>query len=679
MLSKLSPKTIKVKLILAVAFVHAILMTIFVSDIVHRERAFLIEQNQEQALLIAKTVSASSVSRMMMDDDSISEIACGLKDLPNLDFVMIVKPKGEIVAHTTKTLVGTIAEDEESRVMLSSNQQHLSLSEALGTIDIAYKIAFEDKTLGWVRVALNDNKISAKIESILLEGALYTLIAILIGSMVAWTLGNNLTKRIRLLIEATKDVGPSKVNIEYGAEADDEISELMNNFKQMGKKLSTQFHEMQNMAYSDALTGLYSRAFFDIAFEVVAERSNELNKEAGLVIIDIDDFKQLNDSYGHDFGDKLLLTISERLLSCIHSKDYAFRFGGDEFVVILADLSTSTSKSVLEGLVQNLHQVISQPCDLNSLIYTPRVSIGANLIGFEQPSSEALKKADIALYNAKRLGKGQVSFFLKEMEDEIKQRNYYEEGLQHALNNHELSWVIQPQMNMKTDELVGGEVLLRWNYRGEFVRPDVFIPITEANQTIIPISNWLFNDVFEWLSEHSLSHFKISLNLSPVHFFDSDLVPFLKQMMFKHQLSPYHIKLEVTEGVFLEQMEKALSIISHLKTLGFRISLDDFGTGFSSLSYLKNLPIDQLKIDKSFVDGLPDNQKPAAIAKTIIDLTQNLELSVIAEGVESEEQKAFLMENDCLYCQGYLYSKPLTPEEFLLFSERFEALKKDTE
>lgn len=666
--------------ILAIAIVHAVLMTIFVFDIVQREKEFLVEHNQEQALGIAQTVSISAVNWVLSNDlSSLGEIIGAHKNLPNLDFVMILSPRGEVLAHTNMKHVGRFLVDADSVKMLSSDEYRVNLSKTYNRIDMAYRMTLGGRDLGWVRVAFHDEKITSNLQRILFEGFVYTFLAILVGSVVAWTLGNNLTNRIRKLIQATKNVKPAENILDFESPHDDEIGELMSNFKKMGKELSNQFNEMQNMAYSDALTGLYSRAYFDIAFDEVDERCKTLNKQAGLVIIDVDDFKLLNDSHGHDVGDKLLLMVSKRITDCIQAKDYAFRFGGDEFVVILTDLNLNTSESVIEGLVQNLHQIISHSCELDNLVYTPRVSIGVNLIDFDQPKSEAFKRADIALYNAKRLGKGQVSFFLEEMEDEVKQRNYYEEGLQTALYNNELSWVIQPQINMQTNELVGGEVLLRWNYRGEFIRPDVFIPITEANQTIIPISNWLFNDVFKWVSDHSLSHFKVSLNVSPVHFFDSELVPFLKQMMFKHQLSPYNIKLEVTEGVFLERMEKALNIITQLKNIGFRISLDDFGTGFSSLSYLKNLPIDQLKIDKSFVDGLPDNQKPAAIAKTIIDLTQNLELNVIAEGVETEEQKQFLMENQCIYCQGYLYSKPLAPEAFIAFSQNFQAPKQLTE
>jgi len=673
-LSKIWPNQIKYQLIVGVAIVHAILMSFFVYDLVQREKTLLWENMEQQAVSLSKTVATNAMPWVLSNDLSgLAEIIESQNLYPNLSFVMIINPEGEVLAHTDTSFVGKYLVDKTSLKMLNSDKKQIQLIHSSQVIDVAEALQLENRKVGWVRVSLNTSLLSKNLKEIVLEGALYTLFAIVVGSLIAWLLGNSLTKRIRQIIQATKMVSPENQSKLFEDIKNDEVGELMTNFNQMEGKLIQQFEEIQQMAYTDALTGLYSRAYFDTAYAESLKYSVEYSKICGLVVVDIDNFKQLNDSYGHDVGDQLIIETAQRLETFIKPHDFVFRFGGDEFVLILNRLNQATAHSVIETLASQLLSFISKPCKLGELIYTPQFSIGVYLFDHETIQQDAFKRADIALYTSKNLGKGQVTSFLPEMEEAIQSKSFYDVGLKLALQNEELFWVIQPQMDMNTNKVVGGEVLLRWKYQEKFVRPDIFIPISEDNQTIIPISNWLINKVFEYIQDNELTHLSISINLSPVHFFDGNLIIFLKRLIKRYQVSPYHIKFEVTEGVFLERMDEAVSVINQLKNMGFNISLDDFGTGFSSLSYLKNLPIDQLKIDKSFVDGLPSNSKPAAIAKTIIDLTRNLSLNVIAEGVETREQKDFLIENQCHYCQGYFYSKPLLQPEFLEFVKQNSA------
>ena len=672
-LRKILPNKIKYQLILGVALVHAVLMTFFVFDLANREQNFLLEHSKKQATSLASVISANALPWVLSNNLSgLNEIIQAQADFPNLSYVLISSPEGEILAHSRKELVGKYLIDSTSSEMLRSHEHELLLDYSVNNIEVAHQIHVDDRIVGWIRVSLSNESVNENLQNIVIEGVIYTTAAILIGSVIAWILGNSLTTRIRKLINATKELKPNKSSVQFGTVVNDEVGELMDNFNLMEKQLQQQFEEIQNMAYQDALTHLYSRAYFDIAYDKSSELNQKESLTSGLVIVDIDNFKQLNDSYGHDIGDSLLIEIGKRIRKFIKENDYAFRFGGDEFVILLTNLKPMTARGVVESLVQQLQVIISKPCQLGQLVYSPQFSIGIHIIGQNSSKQEAFKKTDIALYNSKRNGKGQTTFFEESMEDEVRQRSFYEEGLKTALEKHEMSWVIQPQMDMQQESVVGGEVLIRWYYRDQWIRPDLFIPITEENQTIIPISNWLLEEVFKWIKEHELHEYTISINLSPVHFFDSSLLPYLRRLLRTYQISPYSVKFEVTEGVFLEKMDIALGVINKLKNLGFKISLDDFGTGFSSLSYLKNLPIDQLKIDKSFIDGLPSNEKPAAITKTIIDLTRNLELNVIAEGVETVEQKEFLLANNCTYCQGYLYSKPISPDEFLDFSQEYK-------
>lgn len=648
-------------------------MSIFIFDMVSKERDFLLKQSSEHALNLSKTLANNSLEWTLSSNlAGLEGILQTQKNHPDLAYAMIVNIQGKILAHTDKTKIGLYLADQTSIDFLNATDSQTIVLNNEQIIDVASQISIKNNNLAWARVAISNQNLHKNLQEITREGFIHAFLAVLIGSFIAWLLGNSLTMRINHIIQATKKSNPQQTNVIFNNIKNDEIGDLMNNFNQMETKIQQQFAQIEDIAHKDALTGLYNRSNFEKEIHKTQANNAKNYQSAGLVFIDISRFKHLNDTYGHDQGDLLLVEIAKRIQHFLKPTDVSFRFGGDEFLIIFNNLNNQKNIfSVLSNMTANLLLNLNEPYVLKNLIYNSYFSIGVTIFDGENYSAnELLKQADIALFKSKELGKNQIQFFEENMEVEIKYKSLLDDALKNALIKDELHWVIQPQVHMETGKTTGGEVLLRWYKKGELVSPAVFIPIAEDNQTIIPISNWLIASVFEFIQKNHINHLVISINLSPIHFFEKNLVSFLKEAIKKYEIVPYQIKFEITEGIFLNDLEETTKILNQLKMIGFKISLDDFGTGFSSLSYLKHLPIDQLKIDKSFVDGLPDNEKPAAIAKTIINLTHNLSMSVIAEGVETQEQRAFLLAHDCQMCQGFLFSKPLEPQQFLEFSRK---------
>lgn len=668
LLSWLWPNSIKYKLIVSVALVHALLMSLFILDLVQREKSFLKEQSLKQTLALSETLASNSLEWTLSNNlAGLEGILNSQKNHPNLAYAMIVDVQGQVLAHTDPSKVGYYLSDEASLSFLNSTLPQEVIINNDDLIDVATNIHIKQNNLAWARAAVSNEHLNQNLKIITQEGFFYAVFAILVGSVISWVLGNSLTQRIDKIINATKKTNPNLNTQTFTDIQKDEIGDLMINFNQMEHKIQQQFKQIENIAHKDALTGLFNRSFFELEVKKTQLNNAQQHQTTALIFIDISRFKHLNDTYGHDQGDLLLQEIAKRIQNFIKPTDVGFRFGGDEFVILLNQMT----RTLISNMTANLLLLLNEPYLLKNLIYNSYFSIGVTLFdGKPLSANELLKQADIALFKAKELGKNEILFFEENMEAEIKYKSLLDESLKTVLMNNELSWVIQPQVNMKTGKTIGGEVLLRWKRKNEFISPATFIPIAEDNQTIIPISNWLITDVFKFICHHKMNHLVISINLSPIHFFEKNLIHFLKDSIKRYEIIPYQIKFEITEGIFLKDFEETTKILNQLKMIGFKISLDDFGTGFSSLSYLKNLPIDQLKIDKSFIDGLPENEKPAAIAKTIINLTDNLNMEVIAEGVETLEQKHFLLQHGCDHCQGYLYSKPIDAEKFIEYAQK---------
>ncbi len=394
-------------------------------------------------------------------------------------------------------------------------------------------------------------------------------------------------------------------------------------------------------------------------------------KEGALLFIDLDNFKTLNDTLGHDIGDLLLQQVAQRLQSCVREGDTVARLGGDEFVVMLEDLSKLSLEAAEEtkNVGEKILALLNQQYQLGTHEYHNTPSIGATLfIDHREEIEDLFKQADIAMYQAKKAGRNTLRFFDPLMQDTINARAVLENDLRKALENRQFHLYFQIQVDNKRIPK-GAEALIRWMHpeRG-LVFPLEFIPLAEETKLIVPIGEWVLDaacaQLKAWEQDALTCDLILSVNVSPQQFFHADFVDHVKAVIQRHAINPALLKLELTESMLLQNIEDIIATMNTLKAVGVRFSLDDFGTGFSSLQYLKKLPLNQLKIDRSFVSDLVANSSDKEIVCTIIAMAHNLNLDVIAEGVETEEQRQYLFNAGCSHFQGYLFSKPVPIDQF---------------
>jgi diguanylate cyclase (GGDEF)-like protein/PAS domain S-box-containing protein len=428
---------------------------------------------------------------------------------------------------------------------------------------------------------------------------------------------------------------------------------------------------IHHLAYHDYLTGLPNRYMLDqqLCGELLTAAKN--STPLALLFLDLDRFKVINDTLSHSSGDQLLNEVAKRLISAVGNKNIVFRQGGDEFVIILSNANACEAAEI----AKKIDHSFSEPfCIKNEKIYTSS-SIGISLYpGDGDTIDSLLKNAEIAMYQAKRAGNKNYRFFSAlEAEGQFSPLKI-EMDLHTALENNEFTLYYQPKVHLKTGKIVGFEALIRWNHpEMGLVSPDKFIPIAEESGLIIPIGKWV---LFEACKQNKQWHNRgfetiISVNLSPRQFKQTNMVQIITETLHSTGLKPQYLEFEITESMTAD-IKQTLSTLKELKSLGIQISIDDFGTGFSSLNYLKEFPIDTLKIDQSFVMELYKNPNDETIVKTIISMAHNLNLNVVAEGIETQEQLIFLQEHVCNVGQGYFFSKPLSASDL---EEKFQEIE----
>jgi diguanylate cyclase (GGDEF)-like protein len=435
--------------------------------------------------------------------------------------------------------------------------------------------------------------------------------------------------------------------------------------------------EIQSLAFYDSLTHLPNRRLLLDRLKQALASSLRNGREGALLFIDLDNFKTLNDTLGHDMGDLLLLQVGQRLQTCVREGDTVSRLGGDEFIVMLDDLSELSIEAAeqTESVGEKILSTLNLPYHLATHEYRSTPSIGATLFGRHQQSAEELmKQADIAMYQAKKAGRNTLRFFDPEMQNKINDRALLEDELRAAIVKHEFQLYYQIQVN-NSDHVIGAEALIRWNHpkRG-MVSPLQFIPLSEETGLIIPIGKWVLETACAqlklWQENPLTRDLVLAVNVSSKQFRQPDFVPQVKGIVQHFAIKPKLLKIELTESLLLDSVEETIATMNALNEIGVLFSLDDFGTGYSSLQYLKQLPLNQLKIDKSFVRDLVTDNSDKAIVRTIIAMASSLNLNVIAEGVETEEQRLSLFNNGCALYQGYLFSRPLPINEFELLLKK---------
>lgn len=434
------------------------------------------------------------------------------------------------------------------------------------------------------------------------------------------------------------------------------------------RKLEEQRDRLDYIAYHDYLTKLANRAQFISVLEKTLSNAKEKELHVGLLFLDLDRFKEINDSFGHSVGDVVLCEIADRLKASVSEKALIARLGGDEFTLIVEGMR----EEALSDMAKAIIAMIQKPIYIHSTEIYLTCSIGISLYPFDAKDAEALlRNADTAMYKAKNQGKNTFHFYNQAMTEASVAKLQMENHLRKAIDEGAFELFYQPQLNNKKRYVFGTEALLRWNdpVLGS-VSPSIFIPLAEETGLILPLGNWVLQEAIKqqslWL-EIGIAPEVMAINIAAKQIYHTDLVSIVKQLLERYNVEPYMIELEITERIIVENPLHAIGVLETLRDMGVRISVDDFGTGYSSLSYLKTLPIDKIKIDQSFVKGVPIHKKDEEIIKTIIKLAQGLGLDVIAEGVETEQQASFLQQEECYEVQGYLYAKPLSSNAFEAF------------
>ena len=498
--------------------------------------------------------------------------------------------------------------------------------------------------------------------------------AILLGVYMRRLIVGPLTELSRTVEAVASD---QDYSMRVTSQSRDEIGQLMNRFNEMLSQIESRDNEIRKLAYFDPLTRLPNRRLLLDRLQHALSACLRSKRQGALLFIDLDNFKTINDTLGHDKGDMLLEQVAQRLVTCVREGDTVARLGGDEFVVMLEDLSQSPKEAATqaETVATKILTALNQPYLIDAHDYRNTPSIGATLFGDNKNSlDELLKRADMAMYQAKAAGRNTLRFFDPEMQAAVTTRAALDNDLREALQGNQFLLHYQPQVD-DMRRLLGVEALLRWQHpRRGLVSPADFVPLAEETGLILPLGQWVLESacaqLANWSGLPEMSHLSLAVNVSAHQFRQSDFVERVSTVLKASGASPQKLKLELTESLLLDDVEDTVAKMNALKVMGVSFSLDDFGTGYSSLAYLKRLPLDQLKIDQSFVRDILTDPNDAVIACTVVALAQSMGLAVIAEGVETGAQLEFLAANGCKVYQGYYFSRPLSLADFEKLAQR---------
>lgn len=562
-------------------------------------------------------------------------------------------------------------------------------------LDLYRPVVLKNERVGMIYLQSSLQELSARLKSLASIGAVVLLGSILVAYVLSSRLQRLISGPVLYLAQKMRDVSHEE-NYSVRAEKwnDDELGTLIDGFNEMldqiqnrdaalqkaHGELSERVAELQDevshrqraedrlnyLAHYDSLTNLPNRVLFVDRLGQALSRAPWRKRFVAVMFLDLDNFKRINDTLGHNVGDLLLKEVAKRLTASVRAGDAVSRLGGDEFTIILADVAQPQH---VFNIARMILETVSKPYMLDKHELFLTTSIGISLFPNDGEDSETiLKNADTAMYKAKELGKNNYQLYSNEMNIRAIERLSLESNLRHAVEQEEFTLHFQPIIDTKTGDILGAEALIRWQHPTlGIVSPGQFIPLAEETGLIIPIGEWVIRtacaQVKAWQDE-GLPPLGIAINLSARQFQQKDLFSSVKSILQPSGFDPKYLELELTESIFLQNVESTTITLRDLHSLGIEISIDDFGTGYSSLSYLKRFPIGTLKIDQSFVRDITSDPDDAAIVNAIIIIAHSLNMKVIAEGVETEDQFQFLREHHCDKVQGFLVSRPLPAEAF---------------
>ena len=496
-----------------------------------------------------------------------------------------------------------------------------------------------------------------------------TGIGVLVGTGTAVVLTRRIVRPILELTAGVDAIGRGILDHRISVESGDEMGQLAVSFNRMADTRQHTEETLRDLSHHDSLTKLPNRILFQLRLVEALDNAQRVNRMVAVHFLDLDHFKDINDTLGHPAGDLLLQIVAERLKVCIRRSDTVARVGGDEFAIIQTNLVYSNGIMVL---AKRLIDTMAKPFEIEGERVFTGTSIGITIFPHDdEDADKLLKNADLALYRAKQEGRNKFQLYDPEMNAEIQARKALEQDIREALDNAQFFLCYQPQLELSSGRISGAEALVRWRHpeRG-MVSPAEFIPVAEQTGLILQLTEGVLleacTQIRAW-QDAGLPPIRVSVNLSPADFKRKDLISMIKEILEETDLSAEWLELEITEGMVMSGVEAVIATLHELAEIGIELAIDDFGTGFSSMSYLKQFPVHRLKIDQTFVRDIIANKEDASITKAIIMLGHSFGLRVVAEGVETREQLEFLRLTDCDEIQGYYFSRPLEADAFAEF------------
>ncbi|MGE7922786.1 EAL domain-containing protein [Viridibacillus arvi] len=526
------------------------------------------------------------------------------------------------------------------------------------------KVSNSDWKMG---VYVPEEKVLAPLKDFQKRIVFFWLVAILFLLFVIKTVMTYSMKDFNSVVDQLKQIEKGDYTKKFKIQRRDEVGRIADAAEHLGKQIHKQMEILNFQASFDMLTKLPNRSSIERRIDVGIRHCRLQNEEMTVAFIDVDNFKDVNDTHGHAYGDELLNQVGQRVQTRLSKSSYLGRFGGDEFILLL--------KANCEAIQQNLNEILllfNEPFHLNGHDIYATASIGVAIYPRDSKSRAGLlAKADTALYEAKKQGRNRVEFFQGEMQETFEKKMRLETGLRTALENNEFELFFQPQLNVSLGYMASAEALIRWNHpEWGIVPPDEFIPLAESSGQIRSIGAWVIDEgikMAKTLKQHYPRLHRIGLNISSVQLRERNFVEQVKTAIAKYNIDPSLIELEITESVVIDRLEETIEKLTALKKLGIALALDDFGTGYSSLNYLRRLPIDRVKLDRSFIQEMDEDPKMATMVHYIIEMAHSLGLKVVAEGVETEKQMQMLNMLQVDKIQGYFYSRPITQEGLFTF------------
>jgi len=483
--------------------------------------------------------------------------------------------------------------------------------------------------------------------------------------------------KVNTELEARKNI--QKLLEKHQQELEIEVTKRTRQLSAINRNLEIEIAErkraeedLKHMAHHDVLTNLPNRLLLDARLKHAIERARRTKNQVAVIFLDLDHFKHINDSLGHHVGDQLLQKVGAALQGCVREDDTVARLGGDEFIVILEQVKSTED---VHELAKKLLCVVTTQFSINEHQLFTSASIGISMFPDDGDTpDELIKNADAAMYKAKDKGRHNYHFYTKELTASAYNRVMLETNLRHAIENNELTVFYQPQVSLHNRKVYGVEALVRWEHPElGLLAPGKFLQVAEDSGLIVPLGEWVLltacHQMVQWNKE-GLDINVIAVNLAEAQIRDPKLVSKVEEILRVSDCSCEKLELEITENFIMKETEHSINTLNALRDMGISLAIDDFGTGYSSLSYLKKLPVNKLKIDQSFVSDITIDEDDAAIIRAIIALGNSMNLDIIAEGIETEPQEAFLKENACLYGQGFLYAHPMPAEEINKFVKR---------